>query len=86
MASGTDREYFTPEALNTIYQFSKGVPRLVNQICDNAFLTGYVEEAQIIDERIITEVINDSPIFQLADTKKKFRQQDQDGLDAIVTE
>ena len=46
VASGSNREYFTEQALDAIYQFSKGVPRLVNQICDNAFLAGYVEGLQ----------------------------------------
>lgn len=86
IASSSDREYFTPEALKTIYEFSKGVPRLVNQICDNALLTGYVEEAQIIDERIITEVINDSPIFQLVNSKKKLLYEGDGNLNSVVSE
>lgn len=86
VASSSDREYFTPEAYKAIYEFSKGVPRLVNQICDNSFLTGYVEEMPTIDERIITEVIQDSPIFQLINSKKKIYQQGQEGLDTIASE
>ena len=86
VAGGSDREYFTPEALNVIYQFSKGVPRLINQVCDNSFLAGYVEEAQIIDERVVTEVIHDLPLHQLIDTEKKIRQQGQEGFDAMVSE
>lgn len=86
VASGSNREYFTPEALKAIYDFSKGVPRLVNQICDNALLTGYVEEARVIDERIIQEVINDSPIFQLISSKKKIFHQDDGDVNSIVNE
>jgi general secretion pathway protein A len=62
VASQTNREYFTPEALQFIYQFSQGVPRLINQICDFALLTGYVDGVQIIDERIMQEVIGESPM------------------------
>lgn len=71
VASGSDREYFTEEALNLVCQFSKGVPRLINQVCDNALLTGYVEEVEVIDERIIGEVIQESPVHQLVGLKKK---------------
>lgn len=77
VASESDREYFTEEALSTIYQYSKGVPRLMNQLCDNALLAGYVEEAKVITDKIISDVIQDSPIHQLADSKRKFRQQEQ---------
>jgi len=39
VASQSDREYFSKEALELVYQFSNGVPRLINQICDFALLT-----------------------------------------------
>ena len=72
VASGnSNREYFTDGALNLVYQFSKGVPRLINQVCDNALLTGYVEEVVVVDERIIGEVIQESAVNQLAGHKKK---------------
>ena len=66
VASQSDREYFSPEALRLVYQFSNGVPRLINQICDFALLTGYVDGLKIIDERIMQEVIGESPMQQLS--------------------
>ena len=66
ISSGSGREYFTEEALELVYQFSKGVPRLINQICDLAFLSGYVDSAPIIDERIMREVIEESPMQKLS--------------------
>ena len=62
IASGGEKIYFTDEALELAYQFSKGVPRLINQICDFAFITGYVDEVPVIDERIMNEVIGESPM------------------------
>jgi len=62
IASQSNREYFSKEALQLVYQFSNGVPRLINQICDSALLTGYVESFQAIDERIMQEVIGESPM------------------------
>ncbi len=69
VASQSNREYFTPEAMRLVYQFSKGVPRLVNQICDFAFLTGYVDGFKIIDEHIMQEVIGESPMQMLSIVK-----------------
>jgi general secretion pathway protein A len=79
VASESDREYFTEDALSAVYQFSKGVPRLVNQLCDNALLTGYVEEVHMIDERIIRDVIHDSPIHQLIGGKQRLLQSQEPG-------
>jgi len=57
-----------------IYQFSHGVPRLINQICDFALLTGYVDGLKIIDERIIQEVIEESPMQMLSVVKTHHKE------------
>jgi len=70
IASGNNkRKYFTDEALDLIYKFSKGVPRLINQICDSALLTGYINEEEKIDLKIMEEVIGESPMVQIVKTK-----------------
>jgi general secretion pathway protein A len=50
---------FTPKALKKIYQYSKGIPRLINIVCDNALINGYGSEKQVIGDDIIREVISD---------------------------
>ena len=65
IASGSDQEYFTEKALGLIYQFSQGTPRLINQICDSALLTGYIAEKKVIDEQVLLEVIGESPMVQI---------------------
>ena len=80
VASGGDRQYFTEDCFPLIYKFSKGVPRLVNQICDSAFLTGYVKELYTIDENSLKEVIRESPIHQLAMDSKKLKKEEDVGF------
>ena len=65
IASGTDHKYFTNGAIDLIYQFSQGTPRLINQICDSALLAGYASDSHIIDEETLKEVIIDSPMNQI---------------------
>lgn len=62
IASESDRDYFSDEAMDSIYEYSRGVPRLINQICDSALLTGYIKEAQKIDKDIVEEVIQEAPM------------------------
>ncbi|MFH1359762.1 MAG: AAA family ATPase [Candidatus Omnitrophota bacterium] len=66
IASSQDRKYFTDEALELVYKFSQGIPRLINQICDSALLTGYTQDKKIINDKIMVEVISESPMLQLA--------------------
>jgi general secretion pathway protein A len=66
IASGSDRTYFNEEALRHIFQFSNGVPRLVNQICDSALLNGFIYEKEVIDGELMKEVVSESPMVQLS--------------------
>ena len=53
--AGTNEEIFTRSAIDEIYLFSKGYPRLINILCDQAMLTSYVAGKRIIDKKTITE-------------------------------
>jgi general secretion pathway protein A len=44
---------FSKSALNEIYKFSKGTPRLINLLCDRALLGGFVEQTYHINRGII---------------------------------
>lgn len=59
-ANGSLNAVFEPAALDAAYEFSKGIPRLINYACDNALLSGFVYERKIIDQALMTEVINES--------------------------
>lgn len=70
VASETEKKYFTDEALEMIYQFSKGVPRLINQICDSALLSGFIYEKELIDGDLLQEVVHESPSKQITSAPK----------------
>jgi general secretion pathway protein A len=44
---------FTGTALKVIYQYSAGIPRLINMLCDRALLGGYSAQTTRIDERLV---------------------------------
>jgi general secretion pathway protein A len=60
--AGGDRAIFTVSALESIYCYSGGIPRLINVLCDNALLTAYALRKQEIDGAIIREVAEDLSI------------------------
>jgi len=51
--------YFTRPALWRVYRYSKGIPRLVNAVCDKALLAGYVQQRTRIDFRTIGTAIRE---------------------------
>ena len=52
-------EVFTPEAISLICQCSKGNPRTINTLCDNAFLSGYGLSKKKVDSDTVTEALED---------------------------
>jgi general secretion pathway protein A len=52
-------QMFTPKALSMICSYVQGIPRIINILCDNAFLMGYNLSQKKIDVDIIREVIKD---------------------------
>lgn len=42
-----------------IYEFSGGIPRLINMLCDRALLMGYVREKSRLDETILRDSIKE---------------------------
>ncbi|HSV44113.1 MAG TPA: AAA family ATPase [Candidatus Bathyarchaeia archaeon] len=66
VAGAGDREIFSDHALELAAEFSGGVPRVINQICDSALLSGYVRDIKIIDADLMEEVISESPLRQIS--------------------
>ena len=53
------QELFSPAVIKAIHKFSKGYPRVINIICENALVTAYAKEASIVTTKIVNEVIRD---------------------------
>jgi general secretion pathway protein A len=52
-------EIFSGPAIETVFRHSRGIPRLINTICDNALLSGYAKHAATITPEIIDGVARD---------------------------
>jgi general secretion pathway protein A len=51
--------FFTYPALWRIFQYSQGIPRLVNALCDKALLAGFVHQRDVIDYRLVSIAIQE---------------------------
>ena len=50
---------FTEGALRGILEYSQGVPRLINIVCDKALLFAFVQETRTVDEAILQRSVNE---------------------------
>jgi type II secretory pathway predicted ATPase ExeA len=57
--AGGNPRLFTSRAIETIHQYSSGLPRLVNVICDNSMINAYALDYRQIEPALIQEVAQD---------------------------
>jgi general secretion pathway protein A len=57
VAGARDRYLFSPPAMRRIAQYSRGIPRVVNMVCDNSLLIGYANQVRRIDVDIVKRAI-----------------------------
>jgi len=57
--AGQPNQLFTEEAVKLIFDFTRGTPREINNLCDVALLVGYGKGVKEIGEKIVAEVIKD---------------------------
>ncbi len=60
----TGKELFDQGSVQKIAQHSKGIPRLINVICDNALLIAYATSQSKVSAKIIDEVARDLQLLE----------------------
>lgn len=68
-----DPPIFSPEALAKIYEYSRGIPRIVNTLCENALVNAFARQQRSVTPDIVTEVAND---FRLTTTSPSLPEQE----------
>ncbi len=56
-AGNEDADIFEADAIEEIYKYSKGVPRLINIACHHSLISGLVYETRRISAKIASEAI-----------------------------
>lgn len=57
--AGAREPLFTKRAIQEIYKKSRGIPRSINILCDNALLNGFALYQKVVDVRSVREVAKD---------------------------
>lgn len=58
-AGGVGAQVFTREAVTLIHERSRGIPRTISVICDNALLTGFATGQRPVNSSTVREVCRD---------------------------
>ncbi len=59
IAGGEASQLFSPEAVYEIHARSRGIPRTISVICDNALVSGFALDRKTVDRELVIEVCTD---------------------------
>jgi general secretion pathway protein A len=79
IASQRQDKIFTPDACRLVYQYSGGIPRLINIACDRALLTAYSQ-----NKTSVTKAVMQTAIEELSSTSKVSAPSPKRGLLMVV--
>jgi type II secretory pathway predicted ATPase ExeA len=71
--AGATRSIFTSEALEAIYSYSGGIPRLVNILCDNGLMTAYGSGVKRVRAVMIREIAEERALTPQAEEPERIR-------------
>jgi type II secretory pathway predicted ATPase ExeA len=57
--AGGKEPILTEDALDKVFYYTGGVPRLINTLCDMALLTAYVDDRHTVDQQILLDAVKE---------------------------
>src|ERR1700687_5503453 len=59
IAGAEDTDIFSPEAVATVHQSARGIPRVTNLLCEHALVSSFVDQRNPVPAEIVEEVARD---------------------------
>ena len=77
---------FTPEAMQTIYSSSRGIPRVVNLLCEHALISAFVDQKRPVQVGTIDEVAREFDLHRIDPIAQPVEQAGSSGENATLME
>ena len=65
IAGSAGEEIFSPSAIEVVHRHARGIPRLINLLCEHALISAFVEHSQTVSEKIVEEVARDFDLQEI---------------------
>jgi len=82
--AGGDPDLFDSTACAAIHYYSRGVPRLINVLCDTALVCGFGEGLEYIDAELIHDVVKDKKLGGILPVWEENMPSPQDSNVAVI--
>jgi general secretion pathway protein A len=64
IAGGSGEEIFQAAAIEAVHRHTRGIPRIINLLCEHALINAFVDQSKTVSEKVVDEVARD---FRLED-------------------
>jgi len=68
--AGAKEDHFSPDAIKAIHRYSRGVPRMINILCDNALFEGFLLKQKVVDGKLVENIAVDLELFKKEEKKE----------------
>jgi general secretion pathway protein A len=76
LVAGAERtDIFSPGAIDYIFRCSEGIPRQINNLCDNAMLAGFAAGESVVGRSIIEEVADQFDMLPRGDRGRQMGEE-----------
>jgi type II secretory pathway predicted ATPase ExeA len=65
IAGGNNQPIFSSEAVETIYRYAQGIPRVINLLCEHALISAYVDEQKPVLVSTIEPVAREFELHEI---------------------
>jgi general secretion pathway protein A len=66
IAGASGAKVFSKEAVESIYRYSKGIPRVINLVCEHALINGFAERLKPIPQKVVDEIAREFGLGEFA--------------------
>ena len=68
IAGANGEPIFSPEAIENVHNYARGIPRVINVLCEHALINAFVEELRPIPSQLVDEVARDFDLHHAEQT------------------
>ncbi len=68
VAGNNGHVIFTPEAVRTVHEYSRGIPRVINLLCDHALISTFVDQKAQVGGDVVEEVAREFELHEIEPT------------------
>ena len=63
--AGAREAIFQPQAMDAVYFYARGIPRVINLICEHSLIYAYVDQLRLIPARTVEEVATELQLHEV---------------------